>query len=722
MSVVERLSRWNLYPGWRGGKKSTGYDYAVLDQFITGEAAPLSSPRSAEPLGTATIVDTNNILYIADGRLHWDGTGAVGTRIYYDSLSASPGRGWGWSVPVRDVVDTRPWFGVVTAPGNINFHVAGARYVNSSIIRVYEAATNILQSYTLGANEHQFAFIERESGGGFLLARNGLTGPFKLLHVYRRVLGDRQFQIILETATNNVFEADNIFSVQLGGRWKTDWALTTDYSDAPADEETLTHEADGIVELAWTPASLETLDIQFRRTDDNNCWIVRCSEALDRVFLYEKVSGVEVERGAAGGVSRTFNAGTEYRMVIRFENESIWVIYESAAGGIQTVTYTSAAFNKTETQAKVTGFTTAVDFASWPIEVALPGPFEYSVPESSVLEVVSYEPLWSAEEEPNWLGRPVLLETSGGIWISAYAAFEMHNPTLGDEIHLRFSEDQGITWTEPNVYLNESPVSGAPFFAQTENKAVIECVLFEAPNGDLILHAYERPESGTSPGTSQWRSTDGGPTWVYEGIIEDDTATLTTTDIISSDDFVIVDSTIYVLTRIDAGADFAHPHLLALIASTDNATTWEFVGWVENTLDINEAGLLHTGGSTLIAYVKDTVNLHTYRYQSSDLGVNWGGREYVTNQLGIMNKPRCKTIGSHHWVFGRDVRDAKRTVVYRSADGLNFDGRFYPIPGAIEDTGYCDMLRRDDGTYYMQTYGGDLETASIYQCIFKEKG
>lgn len=695
-------------------------EYVVLlsDEFITSRAAGAINGTAAEPgAGTRTVVDTNSIMTIANGRFKWNGTGALSNRLVEDVKAPAAGQAWGWVLPVRQNINFRIWHGLVTGVNDLTAHVAGVRHTAQNQIRVMEAGATTITTYTLGVNEHSFVFVERLNGGGLLFARNDLTGNYKLLHVFRRSLGNRRMQVsMFENAEAQTFEMDNWRLVQLDGDWLTDFGNASNHVAAPVSGETLVGDADGEVDFTWTAATGETLDIMFRRTDDNNCWIVRCSVPAGRIYLYQKQAGVETERGASGGVVLAWANGTTYRIVVRFEAAEISVMASGAATqATERIAYASASFNQSATGVKVTGFATGANLATWPVQGwALPAPFdEYSLPESTTLERISEQVLWSSVSEPNWLGRPILLELGDGTWIAFYMAIDNHGPDPSAQIHIRFSADEGQTWTAANTKIGGGAVSGFPLNETVGGKSLTECVAILAPNGDILLHSYERPGGGTN----QWRSDDGGESWSHEGIINSDTT------LVAMDDAKTIGSDMYFVARVDPGSDFNHPHYLALYTSADNGATWTKLSDVEAVNDCNEAGLLHAGGNNLYVYGKATGELNTYLWRSTDLGVTFGAREVVTDKVGWMNKPKCKTLGGYHWLYGRDYRTAKRSVVYRSLDGLAWEPRFYPFSEGFEYTdenGYCDILQRANGEIYMLGYAGpDIFSASIIEAVFE---
>lgn len=328
-------------------------------------------------------------------------------------------------------------------------------------------------------------------------------------------------------------------------------------------------------------------------------------------------------------------------------------------------------------------------------------------------ETISSTVLWGSEvADDDWQGRAVLEATGAGAWLSAYRVGSQHTPDTNSRIYMRFSEDEGANWTDENIFTDDEACVGLPLVEQVVGKSLTELQLIPCPNGDLLALSYERAGGGTS----QWRSEDNGKTWSYEGVINSDTT------LVAFEDYTIVGSTIYMVCRVDPGSDFAHPHYLALYESDDNGETWTKTSDIETTLDCNEAGLVAVDANNFTVIVRDDADRDTFVYYSSDTGASWSARASIGKQLGILQRPRIKKFGSTIYLVGRDVRHTtiQATVIYSSADGAIWSIPYAPTL-AIEDdeTGYCDLLQRENGDLYMQTYVGTLGQADVVDAVIR---
>lgn len=84
-----------------------------------------------------------------------------------------------------------------------------------------------------------------------------------------------------------------------------------------------------------------------------------------RLYLYEKVAGVETERGATGGVAQTWTNGTQYRIMVSCDKYNIRVY----VGTTYKVGYTAAISFLSGTGVKVSH--AGSELVCWPINVDL---------------------------------------------------------------------------------------------------------------------------------------------------------------------------------------------------------------------------------------------------------------------------------------------------------------------------------------------------------------
>lgn len=335
--------------------------------------------------------------------------------------------------------------------------------------------------------------------------------------------------------------------------------------------------------------------------------------------------------------------------------------------------------------------------------------------------VLSRTLLWSGSGGGDWVARPDLLELSSGVWVCIYTVAPQHVAIDGNTfIYIRFSANQGETWTAANTYLNGSSVTGFPLARHGLN-TMTDAWLALAPNGDLLVHATEdrSPDPAT---TYQYRSTNGGATWSAEG------EAIGTEIWADHDGGVIIGGDIYITGRTETVSEIAGAN--NLYKSDDNGATWDFVSTITD-VDVDqmtgEVALIWHGGENFTAIMRGTDNNGDYSYmrRSDDLGLTWGELENFTTIMGGLkiHRPRHVRMGSRIYVMGRDwIGDAgtflDNNIFFWSDDETETWSAVQTLnPSIVVDSGYVDMIQRGDGTLYFLAYEGDYDACSIYQYV-----
>ncbi len=325
---------------------------------------------------------------------------------------------------------------------------------------------------------------------------------------------------------------------------------------------------------------------------------------------------------------------------------------------------------------------------------------------------VSTKSLYRDATTADWLGRPVLCNNDSE-WIMVYRQAIDHSSADADcRFHIRFSADEGVTWSAVDTLVSTDAVTGAPFAPHATNTNMTDGIIFRVPNGDLLFQVFEKPGA---IGTYQYRSTDDGATWTDEGKILTDAA------LVGGQDHFIIGTDAYITIMDSATENGTHPFVDALYKSTDNGANWVKVADITSGTDDSEFTILNTSGNNLLCIVKDITLAKTFKYLSTDLGATWGTQIDITSQVGVLQRPRLRTFGSIILLYGRHYVTSTKfyTVVYVSTDsGVTFGERFYPDTANYQDGGYCDILQRTGGAYYMLSYGGLITTSDIKEYIW----
>ena len=315
----------------------------------------------------------------------------------------------------------------------------------------------------------------------------------------------------------------------------------------------------------------------------------------------------------------------------------------------------------------------------------------------------------------DWIGRPSL-NNSGHIWVLVYRQARHHSFDRSSTLQIRFSQDEGITWTSKNTFLDGRPVRGFPLTIHSSHilSDVSGGTLVKTPNGHLLL--FVREEGEPQIGTYVWRSTDEGASWIDEGKINNDNTLL------MGGQAVVVGGDLYATFWVDANADYQPPFKTVLYKSADDGRSWIHVSDVASEGTV-ESALVYLGGNELLVVLTDDVGAQTYIRKSKDLGRSWGELQDATDMLGVMGRPKIQTFSNEPnrlYLYGRDVlKELNYTVVYYSDNqGITWSKKFYPDATSYPDTGYSTLTKRTDGNFYMLSYGGTHQQASLKVYVF----
>lgn len=327
--------------------------------------------------------------------------------------------------------------------------------------------------------------------------------------------------------------------------------------------------------------------------------------------------------------------------------------------------------------------------------------------EPDTLVVESTRQLFSSSVYGDWLGRPRLLD-DGTKWICAYRVGASHSAGALDRVCIRFSTDEGATWTDENVFTDGNPVSGAPLYLDPQYVAGPDAIC-KAPNGDLLIFV---PHGGGYGGTHVWRSTDSGASWADDGSIGPyNTDTVPNVLVLGSDIYAVC---------------YAGGYNCDLAKSSDNGLNWSLVEHVVVEADgfnTNEYSLSNPSGSKFLVVMRNYDSIHTYQKISRDLGLNWDPAT-TSDEIGIIHRPITAMFDAIRvYLVGRDYANGasheKTIICYSDDGGSNWVARTELQTSDQFDCGYADMLMRTDGTIYIVDYIGtyDYAAATIYEYI-----
>lgn len=326
--------------------------------------------------------------------------------------------------------------------------------------------------------------------------------------------------------------------------------------------------------------------------------------------------------------------------------------------------------------------------------------------------------LISTSASGDWIGRPSIID-DGSKWIMTYRAASQHSYDATGRVHIRFSTDQGNTWTAEDTYTDSNPVSGAPFAGDGTND--INCpVVIKAPNGNLLLCATEQEAVYTVSSFSIWRSTDGGASWTDLGVKSTDGGI---------DDAIIIGTDIYIVTYTEDDTNPPNGSKSVLLKSTDNGGTWtkvcDITTWEADNVNVDESSICNPSGNILIVIMRSRgATERTYLRISTDLGATWGSVINLTDQLGVILRPRLRIFTDEPnriYLVGCDY-DSGTGDIFTIVSYSNNNGTTWNTPSTLEpitqvDAGYADILKRTNDLLYIVSYRGTNDAATIWEYI-----
>lgn len=383
-------------------------------------------------------------------------------------------------------------------------------------------------------------------------------------------------------------------------------------------------------------------------------------------------------------------------------------------------------------------------FAAPDPEPEPPGPGEVGVTVDETTTLVT-----GTISGKDWHGRAAIKRLNSGRLVMSYRDGTAHNVNDGS-LHIKFSDDNGATWSAADELPDATPVDGFPMnpATLTAGQDAGEPWLYYFPETDrLVLHMWRVDYGVSNGGTWQSESEDGGATWTTShGPIEfaDPTASASThLRTFATDDDFIDEATgdLYAVARIHTSVSAVAANQI-LIRTTDQGVTWERVGAATNPRIVTsseaggrggiEAGMEYTGSGRIVCMIRDGFSTNSYRRISTDMGETWGTLDNMTSTVGIAARQRIYTRahlkGEADWwddpvliMTGFVLQtpgqsQGRRNAVWISEDaGATWSTPFY-IDTASGDGGYGDIFYDDDNDQYVVvSYRGTLTVADLKQ-------
>ena len=328
-----------------------------------------------------------------------------------------------------------------------------------------------------------------------------------------------------------------------------------------------------------------------------------------------------------------------------------------------------------------------------------------------------------AGQTARWYGRAHGKTLSNGVQVCVYANAASHIDTIYSVLMIRFSNDNGTTWTDENTDLDGNPVSGFPMHpigaGVGDANGAGEPYLFLCPNGDLVVSMWNVDYGSSNLGTYISRSTNGGKSWTtptqvdFLGVSNDNAIFMT-------DDDKVVNGVIYTAARRHTTAPAETASESIFLKSEDNGATWQYISSFNNpvTNPNLEIGLTYIGNDSWVAHGRavDATGIYSgYLYTSTNNGLTWTQSEpTVLDGMGRQRVySRSYVKGKNNWYLdpvlishGFQSTEApssrpRRLCIYVSKDfGSNWYAPLW-LHEEANDGGYGYMFYDADNEEYV---------------------
>jgi hypothetical protein len=333
----------------------------------------------------------------------------------------------------------------------------------------------------------------------------------------------------------------------------------------------------------------------------------------------------------------------------------------------------------------------------------------------------------------DWSARASIVRRADDVLVLAYYRSTAHDAN-GGGLYVKFSDDDGATWTAENTKLGGGAVTGFPMNPSTVagSQDAGEPWLIIAPSGDILCFMWRVDYGADNDGTYMTRSEDGGESWSTSAAVTITGASNQNVTYLTDDGFVY-DGVIYAGAReyttgtYDACASY-------FCKSEDDGATWTRVSIImannEGGNGAIEVGLEYLGDQTIIAMLRDTDHVASWRAWSTDMGATWTNPEDVTSIVGIAARQRLYTrahlMGLEEWwtdpvlFMGGFIQtdppnsSGRRNAVWVSLDrGHTWEGPEY-VDTDTDDAGYGDLFMAGDVLNFV-SYDGTFAACDLKQ-------
>jgi len=288
--------------------------WLLRDEFLTDEAAPLTSPRTAEPgPGTLTLVQNDGQMSISDGKLVFPAqtTPAWGDLGFYGSqIGRQAGRALFTNLHITTFDAVRVGFHPAAALNSSFNNVADAIfYVGANgAISVIEGSSQVLNAFSVALNTEYQVSIALRAAGAFYFLKGGIYTDWTLVWVMAAGASTTIYPALSNHAATG--SLGHLRIRDLPTPFDTDYGIASVNQATPTSGTSYTATADAITDMEITlpesPSSGDRMELRYRVQDDDNYMV-----------FYARYSGSawdvridKVEGGSATQLLNVTNVGT----------------------------------------------------------------------------------------------------------------------------------------------------------------------------------------------------------------------------------------------------------------------------------------------------------------------------------------------------------------------------------------------------------------------------
>ncbi len=297
-------------------------------------------------------------------------------------------------------------------------------------------------------------------------------------------------------------------------------------------------------------------------------------------------------------------------------------------------------------------------------------------------------------------------------WLSEGLSGHWHPST---ELCLTHSDDDGATWTSPQVYLaggqcpNLRRLADGTLIHHTHrfelvNEAIFETIRSRSP--DNIAGLVERNWPGVQRGTGIWRSTDGGttwgePTWLAGAPGSEPLHPKLAPALAVRGNLLETKSGTLLVSAYSFGQD----NTSHLFASTDGGDSWHWVAAIAD--DSNETYLHQTDAGDIVAFLRRHLDADVlFACRSLDDGATWSTPEPVCRGYPACaaRLPSGRVLLIYGFRFDEGYGVRARVLPANAAPDSAGEEFIVRADGAGYDLGYPDAAVLPDGRVFVVFY------------------